>query len=137
MITEFAPDEIAEVPQSVAAAEQTSSDWPSWGEAEGGSGGGEEWGTTEWQNFNWSSASNLGAEAPADRAAADAWAETDWSNPRDPASSAQSAAEALAQALEQISQRIRAGELSVPGTDRVKDDAAIAATLATLLGIRR
>jgi hypothetical protein len=137
MITEFAPDEIVETPQPVAATEPVLSDWPSWGEPEPARGSGEEWGTTEWQQFDWSSASNLGAEAPADRAAADAWAETDWSKPRDPVGSAESAAEALAQALEQISQRIRAGELSVPGTDRVKDDAAITATLATLLGIKR
>jgi hypothetical protein len=137
MITEFAPDEMIEEPQPVTATESAPSDWPTWGEPEAEPVGGDEWGTTEWQQFDWTSASSLGSEAPADRAAADAWAGTDWSNPRDPVGSAQSAAEALAQALEQISQRIRAGELSVPGTDRVKDDAAIAATLATLLGIKR
>jgi hypothetical protein len=137
LITDLAPDGIAATPAPAQMPEPSQSDWPSWGEAEAEGSGGEEWGTTAWQQFDWSSASNLGAEPPADRAAADAWAETDWSNPRDPVTSAQSAAEALAQALEQISQRIRAGELSVPGTDRVKDDAAIAATLATLLGIKR
>jgi hypothetical protein len=137
LITEYAPAEPAE-PETLAVTEAVQSDWPSWGGPETSPAvSGEEWGTTEWQRFDWSAASSLGGEAPADREAANAWAETDWSNPRDPATSAQSAAEALAQALEQISQRIRAGELSVPGTDRVKDDAAIAATLATLLGIKR
>jgi hypothetical protein len=91
--------------------------------------------STDWQAFDWGSAARLG-NAPPD-AAAEAWASTDWSEPRGSKEGRQSAAEALAQALEQISRRIRAGELRVPGADAVQDDPAIAATLAALLGIRR
>ncbi|MBA3645341.1 MAG: hypothetical protein H0W63_04125 [Gemmatimonadaceae bacterium] len=89
----------------------------------------------DWQSFDWGSAARLG-NAPPD-AAAEAWASTDWSEPAESQESRQSAAEALARALDQISRRIRAGELSVPGPGTVQDDAAIAATLAALLGIRR
>ncbi len=89
----------------------------------------------DWQSFDWGSAGRLGT-APPD-AAAEAWASTDWSEPAGGKETRQSAAEALARALDQISRRIRAGELSVPGPETVQDDAAIAATLAALLGIRR
>lgn len=90
---------------------------------------------SDWQSFDWGSAASLGS-APPD-AAAEAWASTDWSEPAGTKEARQSAAEALAKALDHIARRIRAGELRVPGPDSVQDDAAIAATLATLLGIRR
>ena len=120
-----------------AITEAAGGDWPRWaGEEEANAGAAEEWGSTDWQRYDWSSASALGG-ASLDRAATQAWAATNWDNPRDPRTSQASAAEALAEALDQIATRIRTGELSVPGTDRVRDDAAIAATLAKLLGIRR
>lgn len=90
---------------------------------------------SDWESFDWNSAATLGS-APPD-AAAEAWASTDWSEPGGSREARQSAAEALARALDQISRRIRAGELRVPGPDTIQDDAAIAATLAALLGIRR
>lgn len=89
----------------------------------------------EWQSFDWGSAASLG-NAPPD-AAAEAWASTDWSEPGGSKETRQTAAEALARALDQIARRIRAGELRVPGPETVKDDAAVTATLAGLLGIRR
>lgn len=128
-IEQFAP------PSSVV--EQREGDWPSWGgetPAPSQSVAGE-WARDDWQSFDWKSAANLGTAAP--DAAAEAWASTDWNEPRGSRQSRQSAAEALARALDQISQRIRAGELRVPGSETVQDDAAIAATLAALLGIRR
>jgi hypothetical protein len=89
----------------------------------------------DWQSFDWGSAANLGSSPP--DAAAEAWASTDWSEPRGGKATRQSAAEALARALDQIAERIRAGELRVPGPETVQDDAAVTATLAALLGIRR
>lgn len=111
--------------------------WPSWGGEvnEGGAAAGGEWGRNDWQSYDWGSAAKLGT-APPD-AAAEAWASTDWSEPGGSRESRRSAAEALAHALNQIAHRIRTGELRVPGPEMAKDDAAIAATLAALLGIRR
>ena len=97
---------------SVGADDRREGDWPAWGgEARSGAG--------------------------ATDAAAEAWAGTDWDDPPGRQLSRQSAAEALAHALDQIARRIRAGELRIPGPENVQDDAAIATTLATLLGIRR
>lgn len=128
-IEQFAPD---------AAARPDGGDWPSW-EAEPASApassGSAEWGRDDWQGYDWSSASKLG-NVPADDASA-AWASTDWGEPGGSRESRQSAAEALALALDQIARRIRAGELRVPAPDARQDDAAIAGTLAALLGIRR
>ena len=125
-IEEFAPAE----PEPRSATE-----W-SWGEeATGGEMPAPEEPTADWQSYDWDSAASLGS-APRD-AAAEAWASTDWSEPESSREGRQSAAEALARALDQISRRIRAGELRVPGPETVQDDAAIAATLAALLGIRR
>lgn len=90
---------------------------------------------SDWEAFDWGSAARLG-NAPPD-AAAEAWASTDWTEPEGGRASRQSAAEALARALDQIARRIRAGELSVPGPETVRDDAAMTATLAALLGVRR
>ena len=123
-IDEFAP----------APVEQQ--DWPSWGEPETPVESADQWQDAEWQGFDWGSAAGLGIGA-GDVAAAQAWASTDWDNPRDPVRPTQSAAEALADALDQIVQRIRAGEVSLPAPKRVKDESAIAATLAALLGIQR
>lgn len=91
--------------------------------------------TSDWEAFDWGSAASLG-NAPPD-AAAEAWASTDWTEPQGGKAARQSAAEALARALDQIARRIRAGELSVPGPETVRDDAAMTATLAALLGVRR
>jgi hypothetical protein len=112
-------------------------DWPPWGgeTPTPAQPVADEWARADWQSYDWRSAANLGTAAP--DAAAEAWASTDWNEPGGSRQSRQSAAEALARALDQISHRIRAGELRVPGSETVQDDAAIAATLAALLGIRR
>jgi len=133
-IEDFAPEPSAAIP-TVAPPVET--DWPRWaGEEAASSVDAGEWGSTDWQRYDWSSASAIGTVSP-DSAAAQAWAATNWDNPRDPRRSPATAAEALAEALDQIATRIRTGELSVPGADRVRDDSAIAATLAKLLGVRR
>ena len=114
-------------------------EWPSWGGeanqvgATAGSEGAPA--RSDWQSYDWGSAARLGI-APPD-AAAEAWASTDWGEPGGSRESRRSAAEALAHALDQIAHRIRTGELRVPGPEMAKDDAAIAGTLAALLGIRR
>jgi hypothetical protein len=47
------------------------------------------------------------------------------------------AAQAIASALDEIARRIRDGELVVPPSAAVPDPTSIAATLASLLGIRK
>jgi len=132
-IEDFAPD----AKESHSDAQQRGTEWESWG----GEGmpspslvAGEKQ-SHDWRDFDWGSAGRL-SKAPPD-AAAESWASTDWEEPRGGQESRQSAAEALARALDQIARRIRAGELRVPSPETVKDDAAIAATLAALLGIKR
>lgn len=98
--------------------------------AEGG------WIEDDWQHYDWRAAAALG-EGPETEASTE-WAQTDWevsapvSRERRP-----NAAEAVASALDQIAQRIREGELSVPSPDMLSNPAAIAASLAALLGVKR
>ncbi len=93
------------------------------------------WGQTDWQGYDWRSAGALGEGAEQAR---DDWAATDWHGAPGPArDTRQSAAQAIAAALDQIAERIRSGELSVPSAGLVTDQATIAATLAALLGVRR
>ncbi|HXG72773.1 MAG TPA: hypothetical protein VNJ04_19430, partial [Gemmatimonadaceae bacterium] len=93
------------------------------------------WGQTDWQGYDWRSAGALGEGAEQAR---DDWAATDWQAAPGPArDTRQSAAQAIAAALDQIAERIRSGELSVPSAELVTDQATIAATLAALLGVRR
>jgi hypothetical protein len=94
-----------------------------------------EWADTDWQHYDWRAAAGL--RESGDSAATNAWATTNWD-----ASAARAkdelptAAQAIASALDQIAQRIRAGELGpMPGA--AADPATIAATFAALLGIRR
>lgn len=129
-IDEFAPT------KAFAPVPVEEQGWPSWGGEEAVAAPAGEWGSTDWQGFDWAGVASLSGGS-VDLAAAQAWATTDWDNPRDPVRPTQSAAEALAEALNQIAVRIRAGEVRLPGSDRVKDESAIAATLAALLGVRR
>lgn len=112
----------------------------------GGSGGGvEPLGTNEegwledaWQNYDWKAAASLGETAEAE--ASNAWAETDWGSMSLRANASRpTAAQAIASALDEIARRIRDGELVVPpsATGVVPDPTSIAATLASLLGIRK
>jgi hypothetical protein len=93
------------------------------------------WVDTGWQQFDWSGAAALG-EGSAE--ASDAWLETDWETTGPPVREfRETAAQAIANALDEIAHRIRNGELVVPPPNLVSDPAAIAATLAALLGVRR
>jgi hypothetical protein len=127
-VTSFAPD----ARTAVGAAGSEDSDL---GEAESvqeESG----WIEEDWQHYDWRAAASLGDEPGSD--ASNEWAKTDWevsspvSRDRKP-----SAAEAIASALDEIAQRIRQGDLAVPAPDALANPAAIAASLAALLGVKR
>lgn len=93
------------------------------------------WVETDWQNYDWSAAAALG-EAGASEASS-AWATTDWDIGAPRSSAARpTAAQAIANALDQIAERIRAGELVVPSPGKMSDPASIAAAVAAMLGIR-
>jgi hypothetical protein len=93
------------------------------------------WVETGWQQFDWTGAAALG-EGSAE--ASDAWLETDWETTAPPVREfRETAAQAIANALDQIAHRIRNGELVVPPPNVTTDPATIAATLAALLGVRR
>jgi hypothetical protein len=95
-----------------------------------------EWGEAEWQQFDWRSAASLGEAG--DPAASDAWLDTDWDkSPMPPAAKRESAAKAIADALDGIARRIREGELAIPSPGSGATPADIAATLAKLLGGNR
>lgn len=96
------------------------------------------WEETDWQRYDWRSAAALGETT--DPEASSAWAQTDWGiagapQPKDPR---ESAARAIADALDGIARRIREGDLALPSAPGgVPDPATIAATLAALLGVKR
>ena len=94
------------------------------------------WVEEDWQRYDWRAAAALGDGVEA--VASNEWAKTDW----DIGAQAQrgerpTAAQAIASALDQIARRIREGELRVPPPGALTDPAAIAATLAALMGVRR
>jgi hypothetical protein len=125
-VTEFTADEF---PEYGAGERQTSGDAePAGVEAE--------WIETDWQNFDWRAAAALGETGASE--ASNAWSTTDWdAQSPHPKPSRQTAAHAFAKALDEIAQRIRDGDLTVPAPGTVTDPATIAATLAALLGIRQ
>jgi hypothetical protein len=94
------------------------------------------WVETDWQHYDWRAAAALG-ESSVDEAST-AWAATDWdgtaNRAREPR---ESAAHAIATALDEIARRIREGDLVPSGPGPITDPATIAATLAALLGVRR
>ena len=93
------------------------------------------WGEADWQRYDWQGAAALGETGSEE--ASSAWAMTDWEGnvPR-ARELRKSAAHAIATALDEIAQRIRAGEQVAPGSGAL-DPTNIAATLAALLGIKR
>jgi hypothetical protein len=94
------------------------------------------WLETDWQHYDWRAAAALG-ETGSDEAT-NAWATTDWGGMVSRAREGrETAAHAIATALDEIAQRIRAGELAVPGSGAMQDPTTIAATLAALLGVKR
>jgi hypothetical protein len=94
------------------------------------------WSETDWQHYDWRAAAALGENA--ERAAASAWATTEWDGTVPRARDLQpTAAHAIATALDAIAQRIRDGELAVPGSAAQSDPAKIAAQLAAILGVKQ
>jgi len=97
------------------------------------------WEETDWQRYDWRSAAALGETT--DPEASSAWAQTDWGlggAPPPPTDIRESAAKAIADALDGIARRIRDGDLVIPSAPAaVPDPATIAATLAALLGVKR
>lgn len=97
-----------------------------------------EWVETDWQRYDWNSVAALGDTDRAQAEASNAWATTDWEVPTVRRNDfVANPADAIATALDQIAQRLRNGDLSLPGGGGVADPATIAATLAALLGVRR
>jgi hypothetical protein len=97
------------------------------------------WGVEDWQQYDWRAAATLGEGVESQ--ASNEWATTDWDGAgrRTPASRSKlSAAQAIANALDQIAQQIREGDLTVPSPGgTLTDPGTIAATLAALLGAKR
>jgi hypothetical protein len=95
-----------------------------------------EWLEADLQQYDWRAAAALGDGV--ETAATNEWATTDWEvTSRVSRDKRPSAAEAIADALDNIAQRIRDGELAVPPPTALTDPAAIAATLAAILGVKR
>ena len=94
-----------------------------------------EWVDTGWQDFDWNATAALGEASHPE--ASDEWLRTDWDSAAPARDQRETPAQAIASALDQIAQRIRNGDLLVPPAQLVADPAAIAATLAALLGVRR
>lgn len=93
------------------------------------------WVEEDWQNFDWRAAAALG-EAP-DAAATNDWASTNWDAAAPlPRERRPSAAQAIANALDNIARRIRDGDLAPATPGELGDPTAIAAKLAALLGVR-
>ena len=95
-----------------------------------------DWVETDWQKYDWRAVAALGDSGESE--ASSAWADTDWDVglPREKETKP-TAANAIATALDQIAQKIRDGELALPGPGTVTDPRTIATTLAALLGIRQ
>lgn len=94
------------------------------------------WIETDWQHYDWRAAAALGENA--EREASSAWATTDWDGTVPRARDLRpTAAHAIATALDAIAQRIREGELAVPGSAATSDPAKIAAQLAAILGVKQ
>jgi hypothetical protein len=93
------------------------------------------WLVDDWQQYDWRGAATLG-EGVESQASSD-WAMTEWEAGTLEARNKPSAAQAIANALDQIAQRIREGELTVPPPGALADPGALAAKLAALLGVRR
>jgi hypothetical protein len=129
----FAPDaDGALIEESAAAVEYTSPADAGRSATEAG------WGVEDWQQYDWRAAATLGEGAESQ--ASNEWATTDWDAGRPTArnDNKPSAAQAIANALDQIAQQIREGDLTVPSPrGALTDPGAIAATLAALLGVKR
>jgi hypothetical protein len=96
-----------------------------------------DWVATDWQRYDWQSAAALGETERAQAEASDSWATTDWEVPAPKHNErTKTPSDAIATALDQLAERLRNGDLGLPGA-AAADPATIAATLAALLGVRR
>jgi hypothetical protein len=93
-----------------------------------------DWVETDWQRYDWGAAAALGDTG--ENEASNAWASTDWEVPRS-GQATPTTPDAIATALDQIAQKLREGDLALPGQGTVSDPATVVATLAALLGIKR
>jgi len=93
------------------------------------------WILEEWEQYDWKKAATLTADQDI-VAAQQAWGDLEWESDA-AAATRQRPPELVATILEGIARRIRAGELRVNGTPGMSEEAALAAVLATLLGLRR
>ena len=115
--------------------------WPESGDFAAGKPSGSDpsesgWIETDWQHYDWRAAAALGESA--EREASNEWATTDWDGTVPRARNLRpTAAHAIATALDAIAQRIREGELAVPGSAATSDPAKIAAQLAAILGVKQ
>jgi len=126
----FAPDTDGALLDDSAVA--VDDPFPATGRAETEAG----WGVDDWQQYDWRAAATLGEGA--DSQASNEWATTNWDTGTPGARKKLSAAQAIANALDQIAQQIREGDLTIPSPSAaLTDPGAIAATLAALLGVRR
>lgn len=132
VISEFSAGDAAPARGGVGEWPDRSADAPSKATADS------DWVETDWQRYDWQSVASLGEADRASAEASSAWATTDWDipSPRQADRTSRPPADAIAVALDQIAQRIRNGDLPLPGDGSV-DPATIAATLAALLGVRR
>lgn len=130
-VATFAPDaDGALIDESAASIEYRSATTTARTASETG------WVEGDWQQYDWRAAAALGDGVEAD--ASNEWATTNWDvGAPVPHDEKPTAAHVIASALDQIARRIREGELTVPPTGALTDPAAIAATLAALLGVRR
>ena len=133
-------DSLPEVDEFASAAEPGSMGNVTAGEnaagAQASDTGESGWGETDWQHYDWRAAAALGETA--NEEATNAWETTDWEGIVSRAREGRhTAAHAIAAALNEIAERIKAGELAVPGSGATPDPTTIAATLAALLGVKR
>ena len=94
------------------------------------------WGVDDWQQYDWRAAATLGEGV--ETQASNEWATTNWDTGTPGARKKLSAEQAIANALDQIAQQIREGDLTIPSpSGAITDPRTIAATLAALLGVKR
>ncbi|MEA2765275.1 MAG: hypothetical protein QOK07_1679 [Gemmatimonadaceae bacterium] len=96
------------------------------------------WGVDDWQRYDWRGAATLGDTVESQ--ASNEWATTDWDagSGKPGTRNKLTPAQAIANALDQIAQQIREGDLTVPSPGlSLTDPGTIAATLAALLGVKR
>jgi hypothetical protein len=127
----FAPDaDGALMDESPVAADYASA--PATGRLEREAG----WGVDDWQQYDWRAAATLGEGVESQ--ASNEWATTNWDTATPGARKKLSAAQAIANALDQIAQQIREGDLTIPSqSGAVTNPGAISAALAALLGVKR